>query len=566
MNFRVLLILLLLTLNSVLFSETTKEEILSWEWFKLEIDDVNRDILINSLLELEQGKLLFQALFYQHQCLKGRFSIKVATTSSQPSQTNFTYNESAGLSAVITLKCTAEKKTSTIQRPILIIQNGFYRLYQIEVPAFIILAHELLHVLNHAELFSSDETELITFYLKTFSSPGNDIVFRRNALQKFLCKKLFLPIQHFILCSPYRDFWWNPYNMKNDLGDSLDEMTTILCSFHNTSPLMRVRIGETLLMREYYGKINKAYKNLISWTHIDTTERYAFEKNHILLDSNYVNTVLEIFPLIPESIKGEENKKQLKLVNTLEINDISTLDPSFIYGIKNKRKGKAEISLLIGGSMDHTPKYNFVDENFVFFKESFLTKSIIEFRGGKVKKLELSREEILSEVFPKTETFIMFPRKINFGSFGTLDVPSDGNCAFWAVLIASGSVTSSDAPGASAAMEDLRNKSADLAVAANVDPDFVNLLRTSGQWNAGIHGGVGLEALHYIARYLGRRIILIENEGNVFSYWNSRENNLVLHAIEAENIGKFLEDVKRNDKKAIFIYHEGSHFQAIVKK
>ena len=152
-----------------------------------------------------------------------------------------------------------------------------------------------------------------------------------------------------------------------------------------------------------------------------------------------------------------------------------------------------------------------------------------------------------------------------FDSFDVLDVPSDGNCAFWAVLIAS-SVTSSDDPGASATMEDLRNKSADLAVAANVDPDFVNLLRTPGQWNAGIHGGVGLEALHYIARHLGRRIILIENEGGFFSYWNSGKNNLILHAIEVRDIGNFLKNVKRNDKKAIFIYHESNHFQAIAKK
>ena len=181
---------------------------------------------------------------------------------------------------------------------------------------------------------------------------------------------------------------------------------------------------------------------------------------------------------------------------------------------------------------------------------------------------EFSREEILREIFPKPEaTSLCSSEEVyTFGDYNTSDVPSDGNCAFWALLVASGNLSTPDAPGASVAMKDLRNKSADLAATANVDPDFVDLLRTPGRWNAGIHGGVGLEALHYSARHLERRIILIENEGGVFSYWDSGENNLVLHAINRENIGDFLKDEKTKDKDIIFIYHEGNHFQAIVVK
>ena len=195
--------------------------------------------------------------------------------------------------------------------------------------------------------------------------------------------------------------------------------------------------------------------------------------------------------------------------------------------------------------------------DYTFLKEKFTVDC-----ESKKDKIPNSLEEILSEVFPQLKPFIMSPRKISFDSFDVLDVPSDGNCAFWAVLMASGKLSSFDAPRAS----DLRSEVADLAATANVDPDFVNLLRTPGRWNAGIHGGVGLEALHYVARYLGRQIILIENEGGVFSYWNSRENNLVLHAIKRENIGNFLKDEKTKEEDIIFIYHEGNHFQAIVKK
>lgn len=523
--------------------------------------------IIERLLKSKQGQFLLQALIYQRTCLEKagiQFSIHVKIgTSEEGSNTVFLYDDTTkSLSVTITLAtCEHNLLIQTIRRPILVKQNDFYRLHQLEIPDFIILAHELLHALNHAELFASQETQLRTLYQRTFSKPVWNIIFRRNAIQKFLCKKLLLCNEHFILKSPYKDFWENPYpysGEEENLGDALDEMTTILCSFHAINEVQRVRIGETLFLREYYPN----YESLISWSHYFVEDHDPFKENDILLFPKYVDSVLNTFALMPQNI-SESKKMKLQLASSQKMVHTKELIPGFIYGYTVKKQKNRETNLLIPGAHQ---KYNFIEEQFSVSDLSPVGRAIKGLRTGSKISYEFSREEILSEVFPKTEPFIMLPRETSFDSFDVLDVPSDGNCAFWAVLIASGSVTSSDAPGASAAMEDLRSKAADLAATANVDPDFVDLLRTPGRWNAGIHGGVGLEALHYSARHLERRIILIENEGGVFSYWDSGENNLVLHAIEAENIGKFLKDVKRNDKKAIFIYHEGNHFQAIVKK
>ncbi len=562
-----------------LFSEITREELLykkliSWEVDSKIYDQLSErnqsivDTIIERLLKSKQGQFLLQALIYQRTCLEKaglQFSIHVRIgTSEEGSNTVFLYDDTTKtLSVTITLAtCEHKLLIQTIRRPILVKQNDFYRLYQLEIPDFIILAHELLHALNHAELFASQETQLKTLYQRTFSKPDGNLIFRRNAIQKFLCKKLLLTEEHFILKSPYKDFWENPYPYSGEgenLGDALDEMTTILCSFHAINEVQRVRIGETLLLREYYPN----YENLISWSHYIVEEHDPFRKNDILLFPKYVDRVLNTFALVPQNI-SESEKMKLQLVSSPKMMHTEELIPGFIYGYTIKKRENMETNLLIPSN---SLKYNFIEEQFSVSDISLVGRAIMGLRTDSRISYEFSREEILREVFPKAETFIMLPRKINFDSFGTLDVPSDGNCAFWAILIASGILSSPpDAPGASDAMKDLRSKVADLAATANVDPDFVSLLRTPGRWNAGIHGGVGLEALHYIARHLGQQIILIENEGGIFSYWDSRENNLVLHAIEQENIGVFLETEKAKDKDIIFIYHESNHFQAIVKK
>lgn len=521
----ILLLCLFFMRLSTLFAETIKEMV----WFHSQ-DAVG---LVDQLLECEQGKLLSQALIHQHNYLvkKGyKLSIHVELQSSKNSETNFIYNEKEKeLKVTITLKCNDEKRIETLDRPILVKEGNFYRLSCIKIPGFIILAHELLHALNHSELLLYGDTETITKYLDALKN--SKISNRSDAIQYFLKEKLALLNNTIFLDTKYCKLWQN-YENK----DSLDEMTTILCSFHYIGKGKCARIGETLFLREYYGK------NIISWTHYTAQaikDVGIFNAN--IIDPIYVQSVLLHFCLSPEIVFPKDEQVTFRKIFN----------------------GRIKCTIPDSNFSDR----NFLTESFVLEANTQVVQKVTKEIGSEKEKiLNYSREEILREVFPKLKPFIMLPREISFDSFDVLDVPSDGNCTFWAVLIASGSVTSSDAPGASAAMEDLRNKSADLAVAANVDPDFVNLLRTPGQWNAGIHGGVGLEALHYIARHLGCRIILIEKEGDDFSYWNSGENNLVLYAIEARNIGKFLKDVKRNDKKAIFIYHEGNHFQAIVKK
>ena len=345
---------------------------------------------------------------------------------------------------------------------------------------------------------------------------------RSEAIQDFLKTKLGIIVTPMFLEDKYRIFWQN-----SDCKDSLDETTTILCSFHFVNKGLRARIGETLFLREFYGK------NIVSWAHcvFEALEKEGIFKPDIL-DFSYIKNLLCFFGLETENLKGATQETITQKISK----------------ICKKYRHNYQVSEAFSSD------YTFLKEKFTVDCES------------KKDKIPNSLEEILSEVFPQLKPFIMSPRKISFDSFDVLDVPSDGNCAFWAVLMASGKISSSDAPRASDAMKGLRSEVADLAATANVDPDFVNLLRTPGRWNAGIHGGVGLEALHYVARYLGRQIILIENEGGVFSYWNSRENNLVLHAIKRENIGNFIKDEKTKDEDIIFIYHEGNHFQAIVKK
>lgn len=488
------------------------------------------NVLFRKLLNSAQGQFLFQALLFQQKELlqKKGIHLKITITlgnSDIGSCTTFSYDEKTKIFyGNITLAfCEHVGEISTIARPSLIYWNGYYRLYKIKIPDFIILAHELLHVLNHAELLSYANETIFNKYLKALKD--SDKYMRSEAIQDFLKIKLGIVGNPAFLEDRYCVFWQNL-----DCRDSLDEITTILCSFHYVNNVHKVRIGETLFLRELYGK------KIVSWTH------YIFEG--LETNSNFKPAILDFFHV-----------RYLLHLLGLETENLT-------------EKSKENISLKvskIGANFRHTYHVSETSFNsYTFLKEKFIVD-----RKFKKNEIPNSREEILREVFPKSEATTMAPSEEvhAFGDYNIFNVPGDGNCAFWAVLVASGTLLpSTDYSGVLDTVVELRKAVANLAEKANVDPDFVNLLRTSGQWNASIHGGVGLEALHYIARHLGRWIILIENEGGVFSYWNSRENNLVLHAIEAGNIEKFLKDVKSNDKKAIFIYHEGNHFQAIVRK
>ena len=149
-----------------------------------------------NLLDCSQGQFLLQALFYQHKCfaekainLKIDIEIKEA---EEGNNTSFSYEDvdENFLVKIELATCESNRKIQILKRPILIQHNDLYRLHKLEVPDYIILAHELLHALNHAELFSSNQETLIKEYKKTFEQ--QQITFRRNAIQNFLGQKLGL--------------------------------------------------------------------------------------------------------------------------------------------------------------------------------------------------------------------------------------------------------------------------------------------------------------------------------------------------------------------------------------
>lgn len=318
----------------------------------------------------------------------------------------------------------------------------------------------------------------------------------------------------------YCKFWQN-----NDCKDSLDEMTTILCSLHSINDTTQVRIGESLFLSNYYNK------KIVSWTH------YVFEKlegdnifNSCILEFPYVQNILYCFGLNTEILTGiiqtSISQKKYKLGNIFR----------YTYSI---------------------PRISF--EGYIFLAEKFAMNYKLE---------NLSREDILREIFKEKPKENYEIHAQDFWNYQTINVSLDGNCAFWAVLQAMNPDASFECLSDNQAeeMQTLRQNAANLAAEAQSDSYFVEMLRTPNQWNDVIHGGVGLEALHFIAIVLERRIVLIENEGGNFLYWDANENNLVLHDINANAIGNFLEEKNSEGNTPLFIFHEGNHFQAIIKK
>ncbi len=394
---KLLVVFCLLFSRILAFSEITKEDLLNEDaWFSFEENNENHPVF--NLLDCPQGQFLLQALFYQHKCLAEKenpinFKINIELKEAEEgSNTNFLYEDvdKNFLVKIELATCESNRQIQTLKRPILIQHNDLYRLYKLEVPAYIILAHELLHVLNHAELFSSNKEDLIDEYKKTFKE--QQITFRRNAIQKFLCRKLGLKENNLILEDAYKTFWENPYDNDEkdlkDLGDSLDEMTTILCSDHEIEQGKQEKIGETLFLREYY--TDEKYKDLISWSHYDVSERMIFDKNKVLLDSVYVKEVLGKFSLTPKIIKLEE-KMELKLINTQQMSKIDSLKQNYIYGMF--KKPNAEISLVIPSN---SAGYEFVDEKFVLLENSDVYNAIIKFRESMSNVPVFSRKDIFN--------------------------------------------------------------------------------------------------------------------------------------------------------------------------
>ncbi len=298
--------------------------------------------LLNQLINSHHGQNLFQGLLYQKKCLidKGiAFNINIDTDSSYcGTKIDFSCNNNA-FEAKITLDyCSTKQEFLTMERPILIQYNGWYRLYTLEIPVYILLAHELLHALNHAELLAK-KPEATTNYENKLESLN-----RRKGIQTFLIEKLNLQKNHFILQEPYKSLWENPYTTKedeNDIGDSLDEMTTLLGSLHEISEKNWVIIGETYFLREHY-KSSEFLKNLIPWSHYNAKNFYINKDDNsiFLLEDKYIETVLNIFGLVPHQTNSQNYKLPLAFCPSDKFANFKDLEKSKIYAIKKPSRKK----------------------------------------------------------------------------------------------------------------------------------------------------------------------------------------------------------------------------------
>lgn len=147
------------------------------------------------------------------------------------------------------------------------------------------------------------------------------------------------------------------------------------------------------------------------------------------------------------------------------------------------------------------------------------------------------------------------------------DVPGDGNCGVWAVLVSNGEITQVQ-------LKDLMDAYNSLKKSKNYSPAWsdcreelmkasqdsvgrmVNLRKafdTSGQWVSG-------EDLPKIAGAINKPIILVQMKDGILTYTlYSNENGV-------EILTGTIDQIFRNHPNAIFIYYNGTnHFQAIVR-
>ena len=156
------------------------------------------------------------------------------------------------------------------------------------------------------------------------------------------------------------------------------------------------------------------------------------------------------------------------------------------------------------------------------------------------------------------------------------DVPGDGNCAFWAVLVANGVVRAEDTFFAKEGdttwgkMENLRKKTAVKMEATHaVDASIITMVKQTGSWNMGSMGGIDFGVLGFIARAIEVPImVLLQGPSGQYHYWisgtteNPGDDNLAFHYIEGKNLEKFLND----HSKTVKLFHSNIHYQAIVKQ
>lgn len=155
-------------------------------------------------------------------------------------------------------------------------------------------------------------------------------------------------------------------------------------------------------------------------------------------------------------------------------------------------------------------------------------------------------------------------------NYQIFDVPSDGNCGVWAILVATGGITLEDLDKLMVAYKDFKVKKG-----LNYNPSWNDCcevlndavpsavqkminLRTNS--NIGILGNwLGNDDLPTIANIIQRPIVLVQriNRESVYTLYDS--NNA------GENLmGQTIEQILKNHNNAIFIYYENYHYQAMI--
>jgi len=307
-------------------------------------------------------------------------------------------------------------------------------------------------------------------------------------------------------------------------------MTVILSNCRNISDSENIPIGETTFLREYYEN-NK----IVSWTHYGAHD-YNFLRDGLntSLDSAYVEFVLNKFGLDPSELSDITLKDEMSAITLFEGKRTDRGLDSYVEQALNKTVNRAIIRL--------------------------------KRRNSTIFQFTLYPDIKLLPMVSSTKT------TLSIKGYSIIDVPADGNCAFTAVKVAQGDEKFKDkiveklTPNQSKAITDLRNATANKITDR---PEFTYMLRQLGFWNNGVDGAVGIEVLSFVAQVIGQPILVITQEPNDnYRYWISgtaeipRDGNLAFHDVKKENLEMFLNTYPDTIK----LFHNGIHFQAIIKK
>ncbi len=394
-----------------------------------------------------------------------------------------------------------------------------------------------MHALNQLEFFETIKSNLDFI----------DLLHQENSLQIFLMNKIDITSENLILNSKY-NLWGNPG--KND---SLDEMTVILNSKRKINQINTAFIGETTFLQEYYEN-----SEIISWSHFEAHNSKYWKQSAPLLEEDYVEEVLSFFSnLNPCNISYTETKiKEQFITNIRPL--FSKMDLFFYFLTKESINNKSFLTKINIEVKFEAFGYNKPREYWQFIVYPDIEdKKILQ----KYKQIDKS----------STINRILFP----LTGYTIVDVPEDGNCAFTAVKVAQGdekfrNITDQNLTNEQLnAIKILREQTAkEMGNVVKDRPEFIQMLCQPGFWNSGIDGAVGIEVLSFVALVIGQPILVVTQEPDgKYRYWSSRtvENprngNLTFYDIHERNLEKLLNE----NPNAIKLFHNGIHFQAIVK-